>query len=155
MVRTKPRRQNAGWAPHARSRITSHQSLLTSPAVERIVDPDASKESSLPLSCRRALDGLLTAFIVRFEDGLLHIQLSMRQSRTSSMFLQLMKPKKFSIDGVCERECVCCLLVLNSVTSTPQWIRQPEAAWFAFFSNSCYLVKPRWMSSSLWQPTDL
>jgi hypothetical protein len=28
---------------------------------------------------------------------------------------------------VCERE--CCLLVLNSVTSTPQWIRQPEAAW--------------------------
>jgi hypothetical protein len=23
---------------------------------------------------------------------------------------------------------VCCLLVLNSVTSTPQWIRQPEAA---------------------------
>ena len=23
----------------------------------------------------------------------------------------------------------CCLLVLNSVTSTPQWIRQPEAAW--------------------------
>ena len=27
----------------------------------------------------------------------------------------------------CVRE--CCLLVLNSVTSTPQWIRQPEAAW--------------------------
>jgi hypothetical protein len=26
-----------------------------------------------------------------------------------------------------ERE--CCLLVFNSVTSTPQWIRQPEAAW--------------------------
>jgi hypothetical protein len=26
-----------------------------------------------------------------------------------------------------ERE--CCLLVLNSVTATPQWIRQPEAAW--------------------------
>ncbi len=25
---------------------------------------------------------------------------------------------------------MCCLLVLNSVTSTPQWIRQPEAAWF-------------------------
>jgi hypothetical protein len=25
-------------------------------------------------------------------------------------------------------ERVCCLLVLNSVTSTPQWIRQPEAA---------------------------
>ena len=24
---------------------------------------------------------------------------------------------------------MCCLLVLNSVTSTPQWIRQPEAAW--------------------------
>jgi hypothetical protein len=24
---------------------------------------------------------------------------------------------------------VCCLLVLNSVTSTLQWIRQPEAAW--------------------------
>ena len=24
----------------------------------------------------------------------------------------------------------CCLLVLNSVTSTQQWIRQPEAAWF-------------------------
>ena len=27
------------------------------------------------------------------------------------------------------KERVCCLLVLNSVTSTPQWIRQPEAAW--------------------------
>jgi hypothetical protein len=27
------------------------------------------------------------------------------------------------------RERVCCLLVLNSVTSTPQWIRQPWAAW--------------------------
>ena len=26
-----------------------------------------------------------------------------------------------------ERE--CCLLVLNAVTSTPQWIRQPKAAW--------------------------
>jgi hypothetical protein len=25
------------------------------------------------------------------------------------------------------RERVCCLLVLNSVTSTPQWIRQPKA----------------------------
>ncbi len=35
-------------------------------------------------------------------------------------------------EGLCaccwERE--CCLLVLDSVTSTPQWIRQPEAAWF-------------------------
>jgi hypothetical protein len=30
-------------------------------------------------------------------------------------------------DGQRERE--ICLLVLNSVTSTPQWIRQPEAAW--------------------------
>jgi hypothetical protein len=29
------------------------------------------------------------------------------------------------------RERVCCLLVLNSVISTPQWIRQPEAAWVA------------------------
>jgi hypothetical protein len=28
---------------------------------------------------------------------------------------------------VSERE--SCLLVLNSVTCTPQWIRQPEAAW--------------------------
>jgi hypothetical protein len=27
------------------------------------------------------------------------------------------------------RERVCCLLVLDSVTSTLQWIRQPEAAW--------------------------
>ena len=27
-------------------------------------------------------------------------------------------------------ERVCCLLVLNSVTSTPQWIRQPKAAWW-------------------------
>ncbi len=27
------------------------------------------------------------------------------------------------------RERECCLLVLNSVTSTPQWIHQPEAAW--------------------------
>ena len=31
---------------------------------------------------------------------------------------------------------VCCLLVLNSVTSTPQWIRQPEAAWV------CSIVAP-------------
>jgi hypothetical protein len=31
------------------------------------------------------------------------------------------------VDNRFER--VCCLLVLNSVTSTPQWIRQPEAAW--------------------------
>ena len=29
--------------------------------------------------------------------------------------------------SIVERE--CCLLVLNSVTSTTQWIRQPEAAW--------------------------
>jgi len=34
-----------------------------------------------------------------------------------------------SSQGRGERVCVCCLLVLNSVTSTPQWIRQPEAAW--------------------------
>ncbi len=27
------------------------------------------------------------------------------------------------------RERECCLLVLNSVTSTPHWIRQPKAAW--------------------------
>ncbi len=34
------------------------------------------------------------------------------------------------------QERVCCLLVLNSVTSTPQWIRQPKAAWFAdIYSN--------------------
>jgi hypothetical protein len=25
-----------------------------------------------------------------------------------------------------QRESVCCLLVLDSVTSTPQWIRQPK-----------------------------
>jgi hypothetical protein len=25
-----------------------------------------------------------------------------------------------------KRECMCCLLVLNTVTSTPQWIRQPK-----------------------------
>ena len=31
-------------------------------------------------------------------------------------------------EGLEDRESVCCLLVLNSVTSTPQWIRQPEAA---------------------------
>jgi hypothetical protein len=30
------------------------------------------------------------------------------------------------------RERECCLLVLNSVTSTPQFIRQPEAAWLAY-----------------------
>jgi hypothetical protein len=28
-------------------------------------------------------------------------------------------------------ERVCCLLVLDSVTSTPRWIRQPEAAWWS------------------------
>jgi hypothetical protein len=28
-------------------------------------------------------------------------------------------------------ESVCCLLILNSVTSTPQWIRQSEAAWLS------------------------
>jgi hypothetical protein len=38
---------------------------------------------------------------------------------------------------------VCCLLVLNSVTSTPQWIRQPEAVWgnvfcFVMISNACF-----------------
>ena len=27
-------------------------------------------------------------------------------------------------------ESVCCLLVLNAVTFTPQWIRQPKAAWW-------------------------
>ena len=34
-----------------------------------------------------------------------------------------------------ERESVCCLLVLNSVTSTPQWIRQPMARGFTLFSQ--------------------
>ena len=29
-----------------------------------------------------------------------------------------------ALTPIAERE--CCLLVLNSVTSTPQWIRQPE-----------------------------
>ncbi len=30
---------------------------------------------------------------------------------------------------ICTYVHVCCLLVLDSVTSTPQWIHQPEAAW--------------------------
>jgi hypothetical protein len=29
-------------------------------------------------------------------------------------------------DSTEQRESVCCLLVLDSVTSTPQWIRQPK-----------------------------
>ena len=34
----------------------------------------------------------------------------------------------------------CCLLVLDSVTSTPQWIRQPEAAWWCVcdFVQVCF-----------------
>jgi len=35
--------------------------------------------------------------------------------------------RRWGIEDSIERE--RCLLVLNSVTSTPQWIRQPEAAW--------------------------
>jgi len=31
--------------------------------------------------------------------------------------------------GKDKQERVCCLLVLNSVTYPPQWIRQPMAAW--------------------------
>ncbi len=31
-------------------------------------------------------------------------------------------------DEIAVNSKVCCLLVLNSVTSTPQWILQPEAA---------------------------
>jgi hypothetical protein len=38
---------------------------------------------------------------------------------------------------------VCCLLVLNSVTSTPQWIRQPEAAW----GNHYITSDPEWVRS--------
>jgi hypothetical protein len=42
------------------------------------------------------------------------------------------------------RESVCCLLVLNSVTSTPQWIRQPEAAWGStlFHRSTDLLAEP-------------
>ena len=39
-----------------------------------------------------------------------------------------------------ERESVCCLLVLNSVTSTQPWIRQPESAWF--YSTRMRTSKP-------------
>jgi hypothetical protein len=35
----------------------------------------------------------------------------------------------------CCKERVCCLLVLDSVTSTPRWIRQPEAAWCTIVSR--------------------
>jgi hypothetical protein len=33
------------------------------------------------------------------------------------------------LETFCLPQSECCLLVLNSVTSTPQWIRQPEPAW--------------------------
>ena len=38
------------------------------------------------------------------------------------------------------RERECCLLVLNSVTSTPQWIHQPEAA--SMESIFCFCKNP-------------
>ena len=36
-------------------------------------------------------------------------------------------------------ECVCCLLVLDSVTSTPQWIRQPKPC--DVVHNVCVFVR--------------
>ncbi len=36
---------------------------------------------------------------------------------------------------------MCCLLVLNSVTSTPQWIRQPKAAWLS--RRASHAASPR------------
>ena len=43
------------------------------------------------------------------------------------------------------RECVCCLLVLDSVTSTPQWIRQPKPrdVMHKVFVCECVLGSPR------------
>jgi hypothetical protein len=39
------------------------------------------------------------------------------------------------------RESVCCVLVLNSVTSTPQWIRQPEAAWLCVWCLCAWCLR--------------
>jgi hypothetical protein len=37
-------------------------------------------------------------------------------------------------------QCESCLLVLNSVTSTPQWIRQPQAAWLCVWCLRAWCV---------------
>ena len=47
---------------------------------------------------------------------------------TSPLHSALMAPKDVCLPRA-HTERVCCLLVLNSVTSTQQWIRQSEAAW--------------------------
>ena len=49
-----------------------------------------------------------------------------------------------------QRESVCCLLVLNSVTSTPQWIRQPEAAWGCVWCLCVSMYSDILGSLSLW-----
>ena len=46
---------------------------------------------------------------------------------------------------------VCCLLVLNSVTSTPQWIRQPEAAWLCYDDNGAREEEQPGSQRELWR----
>jgi len=55
------------------------------------------------------------------------------------------------------RERECCLLVLNSVTSTLQWIRQPWAAWYAISSdaNAASVTKPLRRPASGYQRTSV
>ena len=59
---------------------------------------------------------------------------------------------RVSLEHVCAtcraaRERVCCLLVLDSVTSTPQWIRQPKPPGVVYdvcvFVCKCVLGSPR------------
>jgi hypothetical protein len=45
-----------------------------------------------------------------------------------------LKSLKISYDNA-YRETVCCLLVLNSVTSTPQWIRKPQSRYIHTYTQ--------------------
>ena len=42
---------------------------------------------------------------------------------------------------ICFREREYCLLVRNSVTSTPKWIRQPEAVWLCVWSLCAWCLR--------------
>jgi hypothetical protein len=53
--------------------------------------------------------------------------------------------------GKRESERVCCLLVLNTVTSTPQWIRQPKPRGCVFVFVCKYVLGRSWAT----QPPNL
>jgi len=55
---------------------------------------------------------------------LVSLSLSLALSRSLSLFSQALSSLSFSLSSCSmTSESVCCLLVLNLVTSTPQWIR--------------------------------